>query len=115
PGSSRSPAYGLPHQLCLRAGFEPQIVQEVSTVTSQLNLIAAGMGIALVPISEGLAYPVGLAVLPLPNVSYSTSFIFGWVKGRRTPTLDRMIEIVQSLTTGKQAGVRGQAAERFPA
>ncbi len=97
PGSSRSPAFGLPHDLCQNAGFEPQIVQEVSTVTSQLNLISVGMGIALMPTGRDFLYPASVSVVPLENVTYSTSFIFGWVKGRRSPALDHMIAIVQSL------------------
>jgi len=96
PGSSRSPAFGLPHELCQKAGFEPQIVQEVSTVTSQLNLISVGMGIALMPIGRDFLYPSTVSVVPLENVSYSTSFIFGWLKGRRTPALDHMIEIIET-------------------
>lgn len=97
PGSSRSPAFGLPHALCQKAGFEPQIVQEVSTVTSQLNLISVGMGIALMPTGRDFVYPESVSVIPLENVSYSTAFILGWVKGSRTPALDHMIEIVQTL------------------
>jgi len=66
-------------------------------VTSQLNLVSVGMGIALMPTGRGFHYPAGVTIVPLDNVSYSTSFIFGWVKGKRTPALDRMIDIVQGL------------------
>jgi DNA-binding transcriptional LysR family regulator len=97
PGSSRSPAFGLPHELCQKAGFEPQIVQEVSTVTSQLNLITVGMGIALMPTGRDFLYPPTVSVIPLENVSYATSFVLGWVKGMRSPALDHMIEIVRTL------------------
>lgn len=92
PGSSRSP-----HALCENAGFTPHVVQEVSTVTSQLNFVSVGMGVALMPSGSDFVYPSGIAVVPIEDVSYSTSFVFGWVKGNRTPTLDRMIEIVQAL------------------
>lgn len=103
PGASRSPAFGLPHDLCQKAGFEPQIVQEVSTVTSQLNLVSVGMGIALMPTGRDFIYPASVTVVPLESVTYATSFVFGWVKGKRTPTLDRMIEIVQALAHQKQS------------
>jgi DNA-binding transcriptional LysR family regulator len=102
PGASRSPAFGVVHALCQKAGFEPQIVQEVSTVTSQMNLVSVGMGIALVPTGRGFHYPSGVTVLPLEHVNYSTTFIFGWVKGKKTPALERMIDIVQALAQ-KQA------------
>jgi DNA-binding transcriptional LysR family regulator len=103
PGASRSPAFGMVHALCLKAGFEPQILQEVSTVTSQLNLVSVGMGIALMPTGRGFHYPAGVTIVPMENVSYSTSFIFGWVKGKRTPALDRMIDIVQGLARKQPA------------
>jgi DNA-binding transcriptional LysR family regulator len=102
PGASRSPAFGPVHALCLKAGFEPQIVQEVSTVTSQLHLVSVGMGVALMPTGRDFVYPASVSVVPLENVNYSTSFIFGWVKGKRTPALDHMIEIVQALSHQKQ-------------
>lgn len=36
---------------CLRAGFTPQLGQEAPRITSTLGLVAAGLGIALVPAS----------------------------------------------------------------
>jgi DNA-binding transcriptional LysR family regulator len=47
---------------CLRAGFTPTIAQEAPRVVSTLNLVAAGLGISIVPQSlcgshlEGVAY-----------------------------------------------------------
>lgn len=97
PGSSRSPTFGLPHALCQKEGFEPHILQEAGTLASQLNLVSVGMGIALVPVGESFRYPAGITVLPIENVSYSTAFIFGWVKGKMTPALEHMIDIVRVL------------------
>ena len=65
PRASTSPGYGLIHRLCENAGFEPQIVQEVSTTVSQLNLISVGMGIGLVVFGKHFAYPPGVTVVPL--------------------------------------------------
>ncbi|BDB27826.1 hypothetical protein CTP10_R52360 [Cupriavidus sp. P-10] len=75
----------------------PNVVQEVSTIAAQLNLISVGMGIGLAVMGKGFTYPNNLAVVPLESLNYPTSFIFGWVKGERTPILDRMIEIVREL------------------
>ena len=47
---------------CRRAGFSPRIGQEASQVTSIVNLVAAGLGVSLVPASmqqihsDGVAY-----------------------------------------------------------
>ncbi|MFL9949021.1 LysR substrate-binding domain-containing protein [Paraburkholderia agricolaris] len=98
PRSSSSPGYGPLYSLCQQAGFEPKIVQEVRSITSQLNLISVGMGIGLAVIGRNFTYPPSLAVIPLDKVDYVTRFVFGWVKGQRDPVLDRMIEIVASLS-----------------
>ncbi|WP_288831018.1 LysR substrate-binding domain-containing protein [uncultured Paraburkholderia sp.] len=98
PRSSISPGYGPLYSLCQKAGFEPQVVQEVASISSQLNLISVGMGVGLAVIGKNFTYPASLAVMPLVEVSYATSFVFGWVKGQRDPVLDRMIEIVKNLS-----------------
>jgi DNA-binding transcriptional LysR family regulator len=47
---------------CLRAGFTPRLGQEAPRITSTLGLVAAGLGVALVPASlrrvhmDGVAY-----------------------------------------------------------
>ena len=95
PRSSSSPGYGPLHALCQKAGFEPNIVQEVSTIAMQLNLIAVGMGIGLLPTGKNFEYyQPGLAVVPLHEVNYPTTFAFAWVKGQKDPALERMIEVI---------------------
>ena len=98
PRSSVSPGYGPLYTLCQKAGFEPKILQEVSSIASQLNLVSVGMGIGLVVTGKHLSYPASMAVVPLAEVNYSTNFLFGWVKGQRSPALDHMIDIVKELS-----------------
>lgn len=90
-------AYGLPVEACRQAGFEPRIGQEVGSITSQLNLVCAGMGIAVVPMGRHLDYPARLVVLPIRDLGSRVAFAFGWVRGRRSPALDRMLDIVKAL------------------
>ena len=56
---------------CLAAGFSPRLGQEAPRVTSALSLVAAGLGVTLVPAStrrvalEGVAYrPLAGAAVP---------------------------------------------------
>ena len=97
PRSTSSPGYGPLYELCQKVGFEPQIVQEVGTIATQVNLISVGMGIGLIPTGRHFAYPPSLSVIPLEDVTYETTFVFGWVKGQKDPALDRMIEIIKAL------------------
>lgn len=97
PSSSSSPGYGPLFALCQKAGFEPSVVQEVSNNATQLNLITVGMGVGLITTGRNFIYPASISVVPLSGISYTTSFIFGWVKGESDPALDRMIEIIKDL------------------
>lgn len=98
PRSTSSPGYGPLYALCKKAGFEPNIVQEVGTVTTQLDLVSVAMGIGLITTGRNFTYPPSLCVVPLEGVDYPTTFIFGWIKGKKEPTVDRMIEIIKSLS-----------------
>jgi DNA-binding transcriptional LysR family regulator len=98
PRSSSSPGYGPLYALSHGAGFEPDIGQEAGTIGTQLNVISLGMAIGLAVTGPKFVYPSSVAIIPLEDVAYSTSFVFGWIKGQRDPALDRMIEIVESLS-----------------
>src|SRR5690606_32640236 len=52
--------------LCLRAGIRPRVVQTVAEVPAQLALVAAGLGVALVPRSTALHFQQTLRVAQLP-------------------------------------------------
>ena len=97
PNSSSSPGYGPLYSLCKKAGFEPKVVQEVSTVSGQLNLISVGMGVGLAVVGRDFTYPTNLSVIPLSDVKDTTSFVFAWVKGHKDPALDRMLEIIKAM------------------
>ena len=97
PRSSSSPSYGQIYAFCQKAGFEPNVVQEVGTIASQFNLISCGMGIGLAVMGKGFSYPSDVSVVPVENVNYSTSFVFGWPKGEKDPIRSRMIDIVKTL------------------
>ncbi|WP_239451425.1 LysR substrate-binding domain-containing protein [Elioraea rosea] len=77
---------------CLRAGFTPRLGQEAPRITSTLGLVAAGLGIAIVPASmhrvhmDGVAYcelappdrptvPLRLATRREPGSSASRNFV----------------------------------------
>ncbi|MBO9513668.1 MAG: LysR family transcriptional regulator [Variovorax sp.] len=62
----RGPAYfDQAIHLCAKAGFSPRIRYEASTVHGVLDLVGAGLGVALVPASSALLQFRGLAFRPL--------------------------------------------------
>ena len=62
----RGPAYfDQSIYLCSQAGFSPRIRYEASTVHGVLDLVSAGLGVALVPASTSLLAPAGVRVRAL--------------------------------------------------
>jgi DNA-binding transcriptional LysR family regulator len=96
--SSVIPTHGALFALCQKAGFAPNIVQEVDSVAVQLNLVSVGMGIGLTVIGKDLTYPPTLAVVPLADVKYTTTFALCWAKGRIGTVLPHFTRIVKDLT-----------------
>lgn len=96
PHSSATPGYGMLYSVCREAGFEPTVIQEVHSISSMLNLISVGMGIGLCVIGGHLSYPTQLRVVPLRQLNYATSFALGWLKGRRDPLVDALLESVKA-------------------
>lgn len=48
-----------------RAGLAPRVAQEVSTIQAQIGLVAAGLGVALVPSSVRELHLAGIATVPV--------------------------------------------------
>lgn len=60
-------------ELCTRAGFYPKAARVVSRKTTQLQLIQAGFGIALLPQSMSAIAPPGVSLVPLADAACDTS------------------------------------------
>ena len=101
PNSKATPGYGMLYSLCQQAGFEPQVVQEVDTISSMLNLVSVDMGVGLCVIGKHFDYPPQLRVVPLRRVDYSTRFAVGWLKGRREPLVDALLDVVKRIADAR--------------
>jgi DNA-binding transcriptional LysR family regulator len=63
-------------QQCRQAGFVPRIGHEASTVHGVLQLVASGLGVALVPASAALLEVSGVTLLPLRGSGHGGSLAF---------------------------------------
>lgn len=81
---SEQPFISIPHKdrgglsylvanLCLEQGFFPKPARALSRKSSQLNLIEAGLGIAIVPECMQLTAPAGVHFLPLAHGALLTT------------------------------------------
>ena len=92
---------------CRRAGFSPHIGQEAPLIVSTLNLVAAGLGVSIVPASlrrqhmDGVVYR-RLKGHPRPRAPLNLACR----REGNSPALRQFVELVRPTQTGFRAGPR---------
>ena len=83
---------------CRIAGFSPRIAQETSQVTSIVNLVAAGLGVSIVPASMQQVHSDGVTYRAIrrPAPKARLSLIFRDAD-RHTPQLARLLTLTRKL------------------
>ncbi|MBD2020890.1 LysR family transcriptional regulator [Leptolyngbya sp. FACHB-36] len=69
--------------LCLQAGFSPRVVQEAIQMQTIVSLVAAEMGVAIVPLSLRNLQRQGVIYKPLQESTPMVEIVMIW---RKTPT-----------------------------
>ena len=77
---------------CGAAGFQPQVVAEATDFSVQLQLVAAGIGVALVPRLAAQALPDGLRLLPVDPPVERHHFALTRRSARSDPGIGRIVE-----------------------
>lgn len=86
---------------CQRAGFSPHIVQEAPRVTTALSLVAAGLGIALVPASMQRFALDGVVFRAVEKrAGLGAILALGWRKNDSSPALANYLAIVRKMAAG---------------
>lgn len=100
-------------EACYKAGFEPLVVAEVEQMLISINLVAAGIGISLVPASirevrqEGIAY---CPILDAPSLIAPLTLVYR--RGEARSIVTDFIEISeQGLKPPRTATVRPRSSE----
>jgi DNA-binding transcriptional LysR family regulator len=89
---------------CHKAGFEPLVVAEVEQMLISINLVAAGVGISLVPASireirqDGIAY---CPVLDAPSLIAPLTLVHR--RGEARPMVTDFIELSRKLTKNRRS------------
>jgi DNA-binding transcriptional LysR family regulator len=78
---------------CRAAGFSPNIVQEVSTVPSQVAFVSCGMGIALVPGGLARLGAEGVVFRPLAEKVDVVTTAVAWNDQRASPRVRDFVKI----------------------
>lgn len=94
----RSLAPGLYDQiisLCQQGGFSPNVVQEAIQMQTIISLVAADMGVAIVPLSLQNLQRTGVVYRPLQESTPRAAIAIAWRQLNPSATVQRFLEIVQ--------------------
>ena len=96
--------YGNVVDACHKAGFEPLIIAEVEQMLTSMNLVAAGVGISLVPASireirqEGIVYR---PILDAPSLVAPLTLVYR--RGETRPFVTDFIELSRTLAKDERS------------
>jgi DNA-binding transcriptional LysR family regulator len=80
---------------CAAAGFRPSIVAEATDFSVQLQLVAAGIGVALVPRLAVRGLPEGLQLLPVHPAVERHHFAVARRSARSDAGIGRIVELLE--------------------
>jgi len=81
---------------CRGAGFSPRVGQEAPRIVSTLNLVAAGLGVSIVPESLGRLQMDEVVYRELSDDAHLTApLILACRRGENSATVQRFIDVVQ--------------------
>ena len=86
---------------CRRAGFVPRIEQEAVQMPTIVSLVAAGMGVALVPASLGRMRRTGVVYRPLTGAAPRVEIGLAWRAADRSPALAAFVAHARDLFTAR--------------
>jgi DNA-binding transcriptional LysR family regulator len=81
---------------CRRAGFEPRIVQQAPQLSSTINLVAASVGIAIVPARMRHVRPESVAFVKLSAVDLHAQLGIAYMQAERSNTVRNLVETALS-------------------
>jgi DNA-binding transcriptional LysR family regulator len=90
---------------CHRAGFSPRLGQEAPRVTTALGLVAAGLGVSLVPASMRHMTMAGVAYRPLAGAEGPTvALTLASRRGDPSPVVRHFVDLVRRAARNAGAG-----------
>ena len=97
---SRPHSHDLTIKLFAEAGLRPTITQVAEEKQTIVNLVAAGLGVALVPRSTSRMAVPGVRYIPLKSAGTSTMnklpLAAAWLRGTRDPACDDMLATLRA-------------------
>ncbi|HEV2583427.1 MAG TPA: LysR family transcriptional regulator [Ktedonobacteraceae bacterium] len=86
-------------QLCLASGFSPNVIQEVTEVHTIVSLVAAGMGVSLVPLSARNIRSQGVVYRELEGPATMTEMAAAWLRNSRSTLVQNFLTVAREIAT----------------
>lgn len=85
---------GLIAEACRREGFEPTIAQETPNIVAMINLVAAGLGVAMAPSSVAQLAVRGVVYRPLDGPPLEVPLALAARAGDASPLVRNFLDLV---------------------
>lgn len=95
--------YDQIYSLCQQAGFTPQVAQEAIGMPTIVSLVAAELGVALVPASLQNWQRVGVVYKPLADSTPQIELAIAWRQTDTSPVLHQFIEQTRATISSTSA------------
>jgi DNA-binding transcriptional LysR family regulator len=83
---------------CREAGFSPRVVQEAIQMQTIIGMVAAGIGVALVPASESNLTRKGVVYKPIQDEGLEVELAAVWAPEAPSPPLRAFLKIVEEVS-----------------
>ncbi len=87
-------------KLCLAAGFSPNVVQEVTEMHIIVSLVAAGMGVSLVPLSACNIRSQGVVYRELEGTPALSEMAVAWLRSSRSALVQNFLTVARETASG---------------
>jgi DNA-binding transcriptional LysR family regulator len=90
--------------MCARGDYNPQSVRYVGELGTQLTLVAARLGVALVQESSKMVRTDGIDYLPIRDADRPVISAAMWRATDTSPTLTRFLDLLPEVAPGQREG-----------
>ena len=96
-GGGRSVMHGLLGAVCADAGFVPRVRHDVQETSTLVTLVAAGLGVALVPEPTAALDIGGVGYRPLQPEGLGVDLLVAHLHDEVSPLLGRVLEVLRDV------------------
>ena len=90
-------------QVCEEAGFVPRITQEALQMQTALSLVAAGLGVSLLPASVQAVQRRGVVYRPAPTATAAPPLTVAYRRQDSSPVLARFLDVMRAVIAAAEA------------